>query len=99
MNVAVFLGGTSPEREVSLASGLACAQALREAGHKVRLIDPAFGASQPESFNGFLANGIHEVPPDVRELSKFSNARIVETVSSHLLDLNCVGSHTPGQGS
>jgi len=86
MNVAVFLGGTSPEREVSLASGLACAQALREAGHKVRLIDPAFGASQPESFNGFLANGIHEVPPDVRELSKFSNARIVETVSSHLLD-------------
>jgi D-alanine-D-alanine ligase len=33
--VAVLLGGWSPEREVSLVSGKACAEGLREAGHTV----------------------------------------------------------------
>ena len=33
--VTVLMGGTSAEREVSLSSGRACAQALREAGFKV----------------------------------------------------------------
>jgi D-alanine-D-alanine ligase len=37
--VAVLYGGTSVEREVSLVSGRACAEALREAGHEVREID------------------------------------------------------------
>ena len=34
-NVAVLMGGWSPEREVSLVSGKACAEGLREGGHKV----------------------------------------------------------------
>src|SRR5262249_25275796 len=33
--VAVLMGGWSPEREVSLVSGKACAQGLREGGHEV----------------------------------------------------------------
>lgn len=33
--VAVLMGGWSPEREVSLVSGKACAQGLREGGHTV----------------------------------------------------------------
>ncbi|NQW49830.1 MAG: D-alanine--D-alanine ligase [Rhodospirillales bacterium] len=33
--VAVLMGGWSPEREVSLVSGKACAEGLREAGHDV----------------------------------------------------------------
>ena len=33
--VAVLMGGWSPEREVSLVSGKACAEGLREGGHKV----------------------------------------------------------------
>jgi D-alanine-D-alanine ligase len=37
--IAVLLGGLSPERDVSLVSGAACAQALREAGHDVTEID------------------------------------------------------------
>lgn len=36
---AVLMGGTSSEREVSLSSGKACASALREAGHRVAMID------------------------------------------------------------
>ena len=34
-NVAVLMGGWSPEREVSLVSGKACAERLREGGHTV----------------------------------------------------------------
>ena len=37
--VSVLKGGTSAEREVSLVSGQACAEALREAGYEVAEID------------------------------------------------------------
>src|SRR5277367_4053794 len=33
--IAVLMGGPSPEREVSLRTGAACAGALREAGYEV----------------------------------------------------------------
>lgn len=39
-SVGVLLGGTSPERKISLKSGRAVAKALREAGFRVRSIDP-----------------------------------------------------------
>jgi len=38
-HVAVLMGGQSAEREVSLASGKACASALRSAGYKVSEIE------------------------------------------------------------
>ena len=38
-HVAVLMGGWSAEREVSLASGAACAKALKEAGFDVTPID------------------------------------------------------------
>lgn len=41
--VVVLYGGFSAEREVSLVSGRACAEALRSKGHDVVLIDPADG--------------------------------------------------------
>ncbi|MGI6246762.1 MAG: D-alanine--D-alanine ligase [Pseudochelatococcus sp.] len=41
--IVVLYGGFSAEREVSLVSGRACAQALRERGHQVALLDPADG--------------------------------------------------------
>ena len=38
-HVAVLMGGWSAEREVSLVSGAACAEALKEAGYQVTTID------------------------------------------------------------
>ncbi len=38
--IAILAGGWSGEREVSLAGGRSCAEALREAGREVVLIDP-----------------------------------------------------------
>lgn len=39
MNIAVFMGGSSPERQVSLASGKAVVEGLRQAGHRVTPFD------------------------------------------------------------
>lgn len=39
MNVAVLMGGMSSEREISLRSGAAVAQGLRQVGHTVGLLD------------------------------------------------------------
>ena len=53
-HVAVLLGGLSAEREVSLSSGKACADALEEAGYRVSRIDAGqnlaeqLGAVQPQ---------------------------------------------------
>ena len=48
LRIAVLLGGTSEERNVSLASGRAVVRALRERGHDVGPVDPAIGAIGPE---------------------------------------------------
>ena len=43
LNIVVFLGGPSAEREVSLRSGQAVARALSSLGHKVTELDPRPG--------------------------------------------------------
>ena len=43
MRVIVLMGGSSSEREVSLATGLGVAAALAEAGHQVVALDPHEG--------------------------------------------------------
>ncbi|MFI8281261.1 hypothetical protein ACIGBH_41750 [Streptomyces sp. NPDC085929] len=45
MKIVVLCGGESPERDVSLESGLAVAVALVELGHEVQVVDPA--AAEP----------------------------------------------------
>ena len=56
LNIVVMLGGPSAEREVSLRSGAAVAQALRSLGHAVSEIDPKDGkfALPPETSVVFL---------------------------------------------
>jgi D-alanine-D-alanine ligase len=54
-HVAVLLGGLSPEREVSLVSGEACAQALERSGARVSRIDAGRD----------LAQRLAELKPDV----------------------------------
>ena len=39
-NVLVVLGGTSGERQVSIETGKACANALKKKGYKVTIFDP-----------------------------------------------------------
>ena len=64
MKIAVLLGGTSAEREVSLASGLAVIKALRDNGHDVVAIDTARGFVPQERESELLPEGVHRAPPE-----------------------------------
>ena len=61
MKIAVLLGGNSPERDVSLASGAAVIRALRARGHEVAAIDPAMPPGHPAEPK---ETRIGESPPD-----------------------------------
>ncbi len=52
--IALLLGGNSPEREVSLSSGLAIYKALENLNYNVKIIDPAYGENQPEDQEKFF---------------------------------------------
>jgi D-alanine-D-alanine ligase len=67
MQLAVLLGGTSSERDVSLASGLRIAQALRDAGHAVTCVDPARGEMTRAEEDGMRAAGVVKREPPSRE--------------------------------
>ena len=66
MNLTVLLGGTSAERDVSIASGLRIATALRERGHRVTAVDPASGVVDLEA----LRRGVGVTPPTPEELER-----------------------------
>jgi len=64
LKVAVLFGGTSSERDVSIASGSQVIQALRSAGHDVVAVDTATGVLDAEAEKQLLTSGVKELPPD-----------------------------------
>lgn len=76
MRVTVLMGGTSSERDVSLASGLRVAGALRTAGHDVRVVDTARGTLSAANEQLLLEGGrvVKTVPPDVQALVRLNRA-------------------------
>ena len=69
MRVAVLFGGTSEERDVSIASGAQVFRALREAGHEVIAVDTARGVLGPAEERNLLSSGVAPVPPSEGELA------------------------------
>jgi D-alanine-D-alanine ligase len=63
MKIAVLLGGTTAERDVSLASGLAVVKALREKGHTVHAVDTARGFVPQDREAELLPEGVAAAPP------------------------------------
>jgi D-alanine-D-alanine ligase len=63
MRVLVLMGGSSAERDVSLATGAGVSRALGERGHEVTAVDPATG--QQLELTGAPAEAIGESPADV----------------------------------
>lgn len=66
MRVTVLLGGASDERDVSFATGVQVAGALREAGHQVALFDTADGPVSPEREAEIRERGVPAAPPSAR---------------------------------
>jgi D-alanine-D-alanine ligase len=65
LKIVVLAGGTSPERNVSLASGDAVGKALVEAGHDVVKVDPVFPNEILGGDVAFLMGDVGQRPPDI----------------------------------
>lgn len=72
MKITVLLGGASSERDVSMASGLRIADALRQKGHDVLLVDPAKGAIDGAAEHALREYGVKTTPPTLHELRKLA---------------------------
>lgn len=77
ITVALLLGGTSPEKEVSKATAKSVLTALRDLGYKVKAINPAYGLNQPKDENKFF---------EEKEYTKISNRNYVEAINSTMFD-------------
>ncbi len=69
MRITVLMGGTSAERDVSIASGLRIVQALRSRGHDVTAFDTARGVIKREDEAGVAAGGMKVKPPSLEDLA------------------------------
>ena len=70
LRITVLMGGASSERDVSLASGVRIAQALRERGHSVTSFDAAGGVLSAETERAMFTGALKTAPPSLDELSK-----------------------------
>jgi len=76
------MGGTSSERDVSLASGLRIAEALRTRGHSVRAIDTAGGPLTEADERRMLAAGVvKQQPPTPSELARMNAESVADTAA------------------
>lgn len=75
--IALLLGGSSSEREVSKSSGLSIYNALNQLGYETKLIDPAYGINQPGEPAAFF---------DKKDFAPVSTRNYLEAVNSSLFD-------------
>ena len=69
------MGGTSAERDVSLASGIRITEALRACGHEVVAVDTVSGLLTTADEQQLLAGGVVKtVPPDTKALVRMNAA-------------------------
>jgi D-alanine-D-alanine ligase len=80
MNITVMMGGTSAERDVSLASGVRIVQALRRRGHVTTPMDPAVGVLSEQTFEQLTHGVMRREPPTLEQLR-----RLERTELSHVL--------------
>src|SRR3569623_1053183 len=83
MKITVLLGGTSSERDVSLASGIRIVQALRTRRHQVTSIDPANGPLSNADEQALLSRTVVQTePPSREELERMTRESLPRLVAS-----------------
>lgn len=76
------MGGTSSERDVSLASGLRIAEALRTRGHTVAAVDTAKGPLSQDDERRMLAERVVKTnPPTPEELARMKAESVAATAA------------------
>ena len=91
MRIAVLFGGTSEERDVSIASAAQIIPALRALGHEVYAVDTATGRLQPPEEQRLLANRVAAAPPSSTAIEQV-RARAI-AVSPEAFDIQIGRAH------
>lgn len=81
MKITVLMGGTSSERNVSLASGIRIVQALRSKGHDVTPMDPARGVISASEERDLSTGKVGTEPPSLESLSKFAEGTFLSNLT------------------
>jgi len=76
------MGGTSSERNVSLASGIRIVRALRSGGHQVTPLDPARGVISDAEQRELSTGKVGTEPPSLESLSKFAEGTFLPNLTS-----------------
>src|ERR1700722_17827048 len=70
MKIAVLFGGTSEERDVSIASAAQIIPALRALGHQVFAVDTASGRLDLAQEQQLLSAAVAPLPPSAMEIAR-----------------------------
>ena len=92
MKVAVVFGGTSMERDVSVATGAQVIQALKTRGHEVLAVDSQRGRLSAAEENQLLSEQIAPAPPERLEATSGFPA-VVEAVDATTVDVVFLALH------
>ena len=91
MKIAVLFGGTSEERDVSIASAAQIIPALRRLGHEVSAVDTATGRLDSAAERHLLAAGVAPEPPsDVQIASVRGRAVALSTSAFNIKEVDLV---------
>jgi hypothetical protein len=82
MRIAVLFGGTSEERDVSIASAAQIIPAQRELGHEVHAVDTATGRLPPAEEHRLLTSGVAPAPPTTQAMDAVRSRSIALSPSS-----------------
>jgi D-alanine-D-alanine ligase len=82
MKIAVLFGGTSEERDVSIASAAQIVPALRGLGHEVFTVDTATGRLPSADERKLLATGVAPEPPSSTQIAKMRGGAVALATSA-----------------
>ncbi|GAB2470147.1 D-alanine--D-alanine ligase [Comamonas humi] len=90
LKIAVLFGGTSEEREVSIASGAQVVKALRSIGHEVLAVETSRGLLTAEEERHLLTSQVGKMPPASDALAVLRSGEASLVRSPALADVDVV---------
>lgn len=93
MKVGVLFGGTSSERDVSVASAAQVINALKTRGHTVVAVDCERGVLSSRDAEELLSHGISQAPPAVGSTCSYAVDRIATDPELRSLDVMFLALH------
>jgi D-alanine-D-alanine ligase len=82
LKITVLMGGPSAERNVSLASGIRIALALRSRGHEVIAFDPSRGPISDERQKELATSAVGTEPPSLDDLSQATGGSFLPSLET-----------------